>query len=60
MTQFVRAKDPTSGHEFTTNAAFAKSAGLQVLDKDAVDSNGTPLPAKHNVDKAGKPVQKES
>lgn len=57
MTQFVRAKDPGSGHEFTTSAQHAKNAGLEVLkNKDAVDRDGRPLPAKHNTDKAGKPV----
>lgn len=53
MPNFVRAKDPVSGHEFTTSAAHAESAGLSVIDKDAVDSFGRVLPAKPNISKGG-------
>jgi hypothetical protein len=60
MTQFVRVKDPVSGHEYSTSADFAESAGLQVLKKDAVDDFGRALPAKINISTGAKPAEKES
>lgn len=53
-TKFVRAKDPVSGHEFTTNEAHAKASGLEIVKGDAVDSLGHALPAKHNLDLGGR------
>lgn len=50
---FVRAKDPVSGHEFSTSADFAESAGLTVLDKPATDDFARVLPAKPNTGKGG-------
>lgn len=54
MSDFVRAKDPISGHEYTTSALDAKNSGLKVLEKSAVDQLGRPLPAKPNVGPAPK------
>lgn len=59
--EFVRVKDPTSGHEYTTSAEHAEAAGLTVLKKDAVDDFGRTLPAKINTPSKGvKPTEKES
>lgn len=58
--EFVRVKDPVSGHEYTTSANFAESAGLQVLKKDATDDFGGVLPAKIHTSKGVKPTDKES
>jgi len=49
MREFVRVKDPDTGHEYTTTTKRAERAGLRVLDKDAVDAFGAPLAAKHNI-----------
>jgi hypothetical protein len=49
-TQFVRVKDPATGHEVTVTKAYAEGYKLPVLDKDATDSNGRPLPGKPNVE----------
>ena len=49
MRDLVRVKDPDTGHEFTTSRARADQAGLRVLDKDAADHFGRPLPAKHHI-----------
>lgn len=49
MTEYVRVKDPVSGHEFTTSAEWAKSADLSVVDKAAVDEIGRVLPSKPNI-----------
>jgi len=48
-TKFVRVKDADTNHEYTTTELVVKASGgkLHVLDdKQAVDSNGRPLPAK--------------
>jgi hypothetical protein len=58
-TEFVRVKDPDTGHEVTVPRRFAEANNLDVLkDKDAVDSNGRPLPGKPRVElpKADKPT----
>lgn len=48
--EYVRVKDPVSGHEFTTSSINAENSGLTVLEKkEAVDQIGRPLPAKNNV-----------
>lgn len=55
MIEYVRVKDPISGHEYTTSSTDAKNSGLTVLEKkDAVDQIGRPLPAKPNVGSAPK------
>lgn len=41
---FVRVKDKLTGHEFSVR--FADPEQHEVLDKDAVDNNGEPLPPK--------------
>lgn len=51
---FVRAKGP-DGAEFTIDERAAKSMGVTVLDKPAVDANGRPLPFKPVTTKAGQP-----
>ncbi len=47
MTDFLRVKDNETGHEFS--ARRPNPAKVTVLDKPAVDADGRPLPAKHNV-----------
>lgn len=47
MRELVRVKDPTTGHQYTTDKRAAEKRGLTLLDKDAVDAFGKPLPAKH-------------
>ena len=49
MSDLVRAKDPSTGHEFTTTALAAKVLGADVVDKPAVDERGNALPAKPRV-----------
>lgn len=49
---FVRVKGP-DGAEFTTGERAAKASGYKVLDKDAVDANGRPLPPKYDIHKGG-------
>ena len=57
MPERVRVKDPVSGHEYTTTEEHATAQGLTVLkDRSAVDAYGRDIPAKTNVDKAGKPA----
>ncbi len=43
----VRVKLP-NGDEATVGSDYADDLGLKVLEKDAVDIYGTPLPAKPN------------
>ena len=50
MTEFVRAKDPETGHEVTVTRQFAEGYNFDVLtDKAAVDGMGRPLPSKPKV-----------
>lgn len=49
----VRVQCPDTGAQFTTTRAAANGAGAKVLDKDAVDHAGKPLPAKPRTTKAG-------
>lgn len=49
---FVRVKGP-DGSEFTTSEKAAKVFGATVLNKDAVDGNGRPLPPKYDIHKGG-------
>lgn len=44
MSEFVRVKDKTTGHEYSVRRPDPKR--VDVLDKPAVDRNGKPLPAK--------------
>lgn len=53
MSEYVRVKDPDTGHEYTTGAQHAKNAGLTVTSKDPVDRFGRPLPAKYHTKKSG-------
>lgn len=48
MTDLVRVKDKQTGHEFSWPAHLVEGVdGVDVLDKDAVDGNGEPVPPKH-------------
>ena len=49
---FVRVKGP-DGTEYTTSEKAAKVFGAKVIDKDAVDANGRPLPPKYDIHKGG-------
>jgi hypothetical protein len=52
---FVRVKGP-DGSEFTIDEGAVKALEVSVLkDKDAVDVNGQPLPAKYPTNLAGEP-----
>lgn len=57
MPKWVRVKDPSTGHEFTT---ASPTEGLAVLKKDATDRWGRPLPTKYHVTKAGRPAAPET
>lgn len=46
MSEFARVKDPASGHTYTM-AKGAVPEGFTVLDEDAVDANGRPLPPQY-------------
>jgi len=47
--EYVRVKQPETGHEFSMVASAAAAAGLTPLDKPATKSDGTPLPPKHHL-----------
>lgn len=49
MTEFVRAKDPETGAEVTVSRQFAEGYKFEVLDKEALDGMGRPLPSKPKV-----------
>jgi hypothetical protein len=51
-TEFVRVKDPDTKHEVTVTRAFAEGYKLDIIEKDAVDANGRPLPGKPYVELA--------
>lgn len=58
MPEFVRVKDPVSGHEFTTSAGNAANLRLEVLkSKPALDPFGRHLPAKPHVGKSPSPKE---
>lgn len=44
MSEFQRVKDKFTGHEFSVR--YPDPQQHEVIDKDAVDLNGDPLPAK--------------
>jgi hypothetical protein len=48
--QLVRAKDATTGAEYTTTRVAALNAGSAVLDKPAVDTFGQIVPTKTVLD----------
>lgn len=52
MTEFVRVKDNDTGHEFSIAKRLAeglKGDSISILEnKDALDANGRPAPAKPN------------
>lgn len=49
MPEYVRVKDPSTGHEHTVTTLQAEAFGCQVINKPAVDDWGNPLPAKPSV-----------
>lgn len=53
--EFVRVKDKDTGHEFSVvkSAYDADPAPYEVIDKPAVECDGTPLPPKHNLRAGG-------
>jgi hypothetical protein len=55
---FVRCEDPSTGHQFTLSEKAAKSLGLEILDRPAVDGTGRVLPAKPRTTKGGNPSPK--
>jgi hypothetical protein len=44
MTEWVRVRDKSTKHEYTVGVVDPEAH--EVLDKEAVDSNGLPLPGK--------------
>lgn len=51
MTEFVRVKDPGTGHEWSAPKRWAEASDeIEVLhDKEAADLTGRPLPPKPKV-----------
>lgn len=49
MNDFVRVKDPDTGHEISVSAEQADLVGVRPLSKAAVDAQGKPLPVKTSV-----------
>lgn len=47
MPEYVRVKDKQTGHEFSLPAGTFDPEVVTVLEKDAVDPGGAPLPVKH-------------
>lgn len=58
MSDFVRVKDKTTGHEFTVR--HPDLSKVAVIDKPAVDRNGRPLEAKPKTSVAAKAAEKKS
>ena len=56
MSDFQRVKDKATGHEYSARRPNPEK--VTVLDKDAVDLNGRPLPAKPNVSAAARGKKK--
>ena len=49
MTEFVRVRDKETGHEYSVPKRLAeglKGEAISILEKDALDANGRPAPAK--------------
>ena len=51
MTNYVRIKDPASGHEYTYDDAKVEALGLakHVVDKDPFGPDGRPAPVKYRM-----------
>ncbi len=47
MHEYVRVKDPDTGHEFSLPVGTFDPDTVTVLDKPATDPGGAPLPPKH-------------
>ena len=49
MTEWVRVKDPDSGHEITLSTEQARAFGARIIEsKDAAGPDGLPLPPKYH------------
>lgn len=48
MPNWVRVKDPATGHEFTATAEQADAAGVRPLSKEAASPFGAPLEPKYH------------
>lgn len=48
MSEYVRVRDLTTGHEYTTRERNVVE-GLEVLDKPALGADGLPRPPKYRV-----------
>ena len=48
MPNWVRVKDPATGHEITVTAEQADAAGVRPLAKDAASPFGAPLEPKYH------------
>lgn len=62
MSEFVRVR-LENGMETTVSTDYAESAGLEVIDADATNSRGVPLPATRKNGRRAKPrttVSKEA
>jgi len=49
MTEFVRVRDNGTGHEYSVSKRYAealKGDAISIIEKDALDDNGRPAPAK--------------
>lgn len=58
MPDFTRVKDKITGHEFSVR--WPNPDQHDVLDKDAVDANGDPLPPKPKTSAATKAAEKKN
>lgn len=58
MYDFVRVKDKLTGHEFSVR--YADPDQHEVLDKEAVDRNGDPLPDKPRTSARAKAAEKKN
>ena len=49
MTEWVRVKDPDTGHEMSISTEQARAFGARVIEsKDAAGPDGLPLPPKYH------------
>ena len=44
MPEWVRVKDPVTGHEFSVSAEQANAVGAKPINKEATDGTGNPRP----------------
>lgn len=49
MPEFVRVKDKATKHEYSVVASTVDPDHQEVLEKDATNPDGTPLPPKHHI-----------